>query len=121
MSQGKTRDIDRIMVERGRRGDFSPRQSDHYHNYYEIFFLLSGNCRFLLNDSVYPLEKGDFVLIAPGSLHHALYDTARAKFSPSISKRNTSTGICSRPTPPRSFVPLWAAFPRSIRMRFPPS
>ena len=76
MSQGKTRDIDRIMVERGRRGDFSPRQSDHYHNYYEIFFLLSGNCRFLLNDSVYPLEKGDFVLIAPGSLHHALYDTA---------------------------------------------
>ncbi|MBQ9143068.1 MAG: helix-turn-helix transcriptional regulator, partial [Lachnospiraceae bacterium] len=45
----------------------------HYHNFYEIFYLTSGSCRFLLKDSVYQLEKGDLVFIAPGELHHSLY------------------------------------------------
>ena len=42
------KDIDRIIVEKGRRGDFSPLQPDHYHSFYEIFYLWSGSCRFLL-------------------------------------------------------------------------
>ena len=33
------KDIDRIIVEKGRRGDFSPLQPDHYHSFYEIFYL----------------------------------------------------------------------------------
>lgn len=68
-----TRDIDRIMIQKGKRGDFSPLQADHYHNFYELFYLYSGACRFLLKDSVYQMEKGDFVFITPGELHHALY------------------------------------------------
>ncbi len=76
MQSSKAKDISRITIEKGHRGDFSPRQEDHYHNYFEIFFLLSGKCRFLLNDRVSYLERGDFVLITPGSLHHALYDLA---------------------------------------------
>ena len=71
-----TRDIDCILAEKGKRGEFSPRQSDHCHNYYELIYLHSGKCRFLLNDSVYPLEKGDLVFVAPGDLHHALYEMA---------------------------------------------
>lgn len=67
------KDIDRIIVEKGRRGDFSPLQPDHYHNFYEIFYLWSGSCRFLLKDTVYQLEAGDLVFIAPGELHHSLY------------------------------------------------
>ena len=47
------KDIDRIIVEKGRRGDFSPLQPDHYHSFYEIFYLWSGSCRFLLKDTVY--------------------------------------------------------------------
>lgn len=77
MTAAKTRntnDINRIIAEKGKRGDFSPRQSDHCHNYFEIFYLYSGECRFLLNDSVYQLERGDLVFIAPGDLHHALYE-----------------------------------------------
>lgn len=70
-----TTNIDCIIAEKGRRGEFSPRQSDHCHNYYELIYLLSGECRFLLNDSVYRLVKGDLVLVAPGELHHALYET----------------------------------------------
>ena len=33
------KDIDRIIVEKGRRGDFSPLQPDHYHSFYEIFYF----------------------------------------------------------------------------------
>lgn len=71
-----TRDIDCILAEKGKRGEFSPRQSDHCHNYYELIYMYSGECRFLLNDSVYSLEKGDLVFVAPGDLHHALYEMA---------------------------------------------
>lgn len=71
--RGRRRDIDKITIIKGRRGDFSPLQPDHCHNYYEIFYLFSGRCRFLLKDTVYHLEKGDLVLISPGDLHHSLY------------------------------------------------
>lgn len=72
-SQGRRKDINTITINKGRRGDHSPVQSDHYHSFYEIFYLTSGSCRFLLKDSVYQLEKGDLVFIAPGELHHSLY------------------------------------------------
>ena len=52
--QGR-KNIDRITVEKGRRGDFSPLQPDHYHSFYEIFYLWSGSCRFLLKDTVYQM------------------------------------------------------------------
>ena len=67
------RDILKIEVNRGKRGDHSPLQPDHYHGFYEIFYLQSGSCRFLLKDTVYHMEKGDLVFIAPGELHHSLY------------------------------------------------
>ena len=67
------KNIDHIEVAKGKRGEFSPMQSDHYHNFYEIFYLFSGHSHFLLKDRVYQLEKGDLVFIAPGELHHSVY------------------------------------------------
>ena len=72
-TQGRRKDIDRIIINKGKRGDNLPLQPDHYHNFYEVFYLASGSCRFLLKDSVYQLEKGDLVFVAPGELHHSLY------------------------------------------------
>ncbi len=74
----RRKDIDCIIIERGKRGDFSPLQSDHNHVFFEIFYLFSGKCRFLLKDSVYNLEKGDLVFIAPGELHHAVYSSGNS-------------------------------------------
>ncbi len=71
--QGPRKDINRIVVTKGKRGDHSPAQPDHYHNFYEIFYIYSGTCRFLLKDSVYQLKRGDIVFIAPGELHHSNY------------------------------------------------
>ncbi len=71
-SKGR-KEIDRILIDRGKRGYYSPLQPDHSHNFFEIFYLLEGECRFLLKDSVYQLGRGDLVFIAPGELHHATY------------------------------------------------
>ncbi len=74
--QSKTKhvDIDQIKITRGHRSTtLVPPQPDHFHRYYEVFYLLSGQCRFLLKDTIYSLEKGDLVLIAPGELHHSIY------------------------------------------------
>ena len=72
-SKNKQKELSQIKIVHGRRSVESPLQQDHYHGYYEIFYLLSGKCRFLLKDTLYTLEKGDLVFIAPGELHHSLY------------------------------------------------
>lgn len=46
---------------------------DHFHPYFELYYVHSGKCCFFLNDTLYSLSAGDFMLIAPGDLHHTLY------------------------------------------------
>lgn len=70
----RLKDLNKITIAKIRRGPSSPLQSDHSHIYYEIFYMQSGKCRFLLKDMVYHLKKGDFVYIVPGELHHAIFD-----------------------------------------------
>lgn len=70
----RRRDIDRIVVAKGKRGYYSPLQGDHSHVFYEIFYISSGECSFLLKDTVYRLTRGDLIFITPGELHHSLYN-----------------------------------------------
>ena len=44
---------------------------NHYHLFYELIHINSGSIRFLLKDTLYNLQKGDSLLIAPRELHHA--------------------------------------------------
>lgn len=66
-------DIDHILIEKGKRGYYSPKQGGHSHNFYELFYITHGKCRFLLKDNLYELTPGDLVFIAPGELHHNIF------------------------------------------------
>ncbi len=71
----KHKDIDSICFIRGKRSFNSRLQPDHYHPFYELIHVNAGSMRFLLKDTLYNLEKGDTILIAPRELHHSQYYT----------------------------------------------
>lgn len=73
-NKGGRKELDRIEIAKRRRGSNLPLQNGHSHNFFELFYVNSGKCGFLLKDNLYRLSKGDLVLIAPGELHHAIYD-----------------------------------------------
>ncbi|HHT89549.1 MAG: AraC family transcriptional regulator [Bacillota bacterium] len=41
----------------------------HYHDYYEIYYLYSGERHYLLEDRIYHIHQGDLVLIPPNIVH----------------------------------------------------
>ena len=45
----------------------------HIHNEFEIYINLSGDVSFLVENSLYPLSRGDVILARPGELHHCVY------------------------------------------------
>lgn len=47
----------------------------HSHNNYELYFLIDGSRRLLIQNNFYKMEKGDLLLIAPGVLHKTLNET----------------------------------------------
>ena len=46
----------------------------HTHDFYEVYFYLSGNVQFMVEDMTYSLLSGDILLIRPGTLHRAIVD-----------------------------------------------
>lgn len=65
--------ISDICVTRKHRDAGFVMPEDHFHPYYELFYVNAGKCCFFLNDTLYSLSTGDFMLIAPNDLHHTLY------------------------------------------------
>ena len=47
----------------------------HYHSLYEIYFMLEGNCTYIIDNKVYNVQAGDIVIIPEGIIHHTKYDT----------------------------------------------
>lgn len=45
----------------------------HCHSCYELFYVHRGECRFLIDDDIYDLRTGDFMLIPPMVLHYTRY------------------------------------------------
>lgn len=43
--------------------------SMHYHASYELYYLQTGNRDYFIEDKLFPVSAGDFVLIPPGKLH----------------------------------------------------
>lgn len=44
----------------------------HINNYIEIYFYVSGNHRYIVEDSLYELQRGDIIVINPKEVHKAL-------------------------------------------------
>lgn len=65
--------VNDFMVERARRTQAFAMEKPHYHPYYEIYFLISGNCRMFIDHTIYYLSAGDIVMLAPYQLHQTIY------------------------------------------------
>src|SRR5512133_102420 len=62
-----------IEIEQCRRHEPCSMPLYHYHDSYEIYYLLSGSRYYFINDRRYKVEKGDLVVIDKGSLHKTMY------------------------------------------------
>lgn len=49
-------------------------KQEHYHDYYEIYYLMSGKRTIFLDNKVYNLEPGDLVMIPKREIHRTTYD-----------------------------------------------
>jgi AraC-like DNA-binding protein len=45
----------------------------HYHTTYEVYYLLSGECRYFIDDFTYDLGVGDVIILPPGVIHRTIY------------------------------------------------
>ncbi len=69
-------DMDRFTIDWRRREEGFDMGQSHYHPYYELYYLCSGQCRMFIQDTIYYAEPGDMFLIPPCQLHRAFYSTA---------------------------------------------
>lgn len=65
--------IDRIYTnERTRKADYQMVEN-HFHYYYEIYYVKHGVCRFFISNALYDLHSGDFLIIPPKEVHFNRY------------------------------------------------
>ena len=68
-----TGEIGRIYVDRRTREPGYGMPSHHCHPYFELSYIEHGSCRFFIEDAMYDLHDGDFLLIPPELLHTTRY------------------------------------------------
>lgn len=47
--------------------------SHHYHDFFEIYYMMSGTCNYFIDDKIYEVIAGDIVLIPSGVIHRTNY------------------------------------------------
>lgn len=62
-----------IEIEQCKRHEPCSMPLYHYHDSYEIYYLLSGSRYYFINDRRLKVEKGDLILINKGILHKTMY------------------------------------------------
>lgn len=58
-----------ITVQYVKRSDHFDMVQEHYHAYYEMYYLLSGERNYFIKDNIYRVSKGDLVFINEYDLH----------------------------------------------------
>ncbi len=51
----------------------------HCHNTFELYYVESGSCRFIIDDHFFDLHPGDMILIPPRVLHYTRYLTGTCR------------------------------------------
>ena len=67
------------MVSRRRISQKSSKMIPHYHDIHELYYLLEGQTRYLIDEEIYTVEKGDFVFVPGGSIHGTDYAKGKDK------------------------------------------
>ena len=73
-AQNLPTDISDVQVDTKQRDSSFLMTGHHCHSCYEIYYVHSGGCRFLVEDHFYDLRAGDLVLIPPLVLHYTSYN-----------------------------------------------
>ncbi|WP_435164309.1 helix-turn-helix domain-containing protein [Paenibacillus glycanilyticus] len=58
-----------LWIEFDRRIGYHSMDTTHYHRSYEFFYLYSGERKFFIRDSVYPIQSGDLILVNTNDVH----------------------------------------------------
>lgn len=61
-----------LYVEYMKRSAPFTMEDDHYHDYYEIYYMLSGKRIYFIRDRTYSIEQGDLVFIRKHELHKTM-------------------------------------------------
>ena len=79
VQQTATGGTDRVRAETKVREGSYVMKGHHCHTCYELFYVDSGSCRFLIEDNIFDLQAGDFILVPPMALHYTRYVSGPCK------------------------------------------
>ncbi len=84
--------IDRIYVNRIVRSADYEMVKNHFHYYYELFYVQQGTARFFINNKLYDLHSGDFLVIPPREVHFNRYITQCNRYNIYFKKEDLFDG-----------------------------
>ena len=84
----------------------SSKKEKHYHNHWEIYYLVEGVCCFFIDNKSYRLRAGDVALFPPGIIHKANYET------PTFSRLLIYCDAALIPVSAEPVIRLFPVFPR---------
>ena len=85
-----------------RNKDLGP-QEEHFHDFYEMFFLVEGKVTFLIDEKEYAMNREDVLLLPPGIFHREIpgpgcYERVLLRLNPwylnRLSTRKTNLASC---------------------------
>lgn len=95
-----------------RRDSYLKKVDLHHHDFYEIFFLISGDVTYTIESKLYKVEPGDILLISPKELHQIYIRPEREAYEryvlwvdpraiKRLSTKHTDLTLCLDPGCPR--------------------
>lgn len=100
--------IDRIYAEVQVRDRQYTVPTNHFHPYYELYYLDSGSCRFFIGGKMLDVHAGDLLIIPPRTLHYTRYmfGTCR-RYNLFFQKKDLESDVRNTFPDPQEFFRRW--------------